>query len=248
MTNNTGANGVLDSARQERRLVGSFWFPLGMAMVIPTLASFGYFVLWTGHPLGTICYAVTKLFTLLWPLICVLGLWGERFPRPRWADLAHGRAIIAGLGVGLAFAGGLGGLLLTPLETVITESGARIAAQIGKFGILSHYWTFALFLALGNSLIEEYYWRWFVYGRLRRQLTTGWAILLASLSFAAHHVVVLAAYFPLPWACLFGLGVAAAGAIWCLMYERQRTLVGAWVSHVLADLAILWIGYGLVFG
>ncbi len=31
------------------------------------------------------------------------------------------------------------------------------------------------------------------------------------------------------------------------MFEHQRTLTGAWISHVVVDLAILWVGYRLLF-
>jgi hypothetical protein len=31
------------------------------------------------------------------------------------------------------------------------------------------------------------------------------------------------------------------------MYRRQQTLVGVWVSHLIADLGIMYIGYELLF-
>ena len=38
------------------------------------------------------------------------------------------------------------------------------------------------------------------------------------------------------------------GVLWCLMYARQQTIVGIWVSHIIADLGIMAIGYNLLFG
>ena len=70
---------------------------------------------------------------------------------------------------------------------------------------------------------------------------------IASLAFASHHLVVLSEYFPPGWTALLGACVAVGGGVWCLMYERQRTLTGAWISHVVVDLAILWVGYRLLF-
>ena len=72
------------------------------------------------------------------------------------------------------------------------------------------------------------------------------ALILGNVAFASHHVVILNEYFPMTWALLFGCAVGAGGAIWCVMFERQRTLMGAWISHVIADLGIMTIGYKIL--
>ena len=60
----------------------------------------------------------------------------------------------------------------------------------------ARYVVLAAFLAVVHSLLEEYYWRWFVFGRLRRLVSSPAAILISSLAFMAHHVVVLGRFFP----------------------------------------------------
>ena len=72
----------------------------------------------------------------------------------------------------------------------------------------------ALFISVFHSLLEEYYWRWFVFGRLERSLPLAAAIGISSLAFMAHHVFVLAYYFPGRFwsaAVPFSLCVAAGG-------------------------------------
>jgi len=77
------------------------------------------------------------------------------------------------------------------------------------------------------------------------------ALVLASLGFMAHHVIVLAVYFPgmtkfFTLALPFSLGVAIGGGVWCYVYQRSGSLLATWLSHFLIDAAIMVIGYDLV--
>jgi membrane protease YdiL (CAAX protease family) len=131
---------------------------------------------------------------------------------------------------------------------VIRGSSERIRIKVQTLGILDHYWSFGLFLAVMHSLIEEYYWRWFVFGRLKEVARPISAHLLAGASFSAHHVIVATQFFPLIWGTVLGLLVGVGGIIWSMMYEKQQTLAGAWISHLIADLGIPSIGHKLLFG
>jgi len=42
------------------------------------------------------------------------------------------------------------------------------------------------------------------------------------------------------------LGVAVDGGAWCWLYAKTGSLDAAWISHLLIDAAIMWIGYDLV--
>ena len=135
-----------------------------------------------------------------------------------------------------------------PVGRVVAASAPAIRAKAESLGVLRHYWAFGLFLALLHSFLEEYYWRWFVFGRLRRGLPRGWAHLVAGACFAAHHVVIATQYFPGGWGWLLGGLTGAGGILWSWMYERQKSLAGPWLSHVLADLGILAVGHQVLFG
>ncbi len=76
-------------------------------------------------------------------------------------------------------------------------------------------------------------------------------MILSSVAFMLHHVVILYAFLgPRFWPAIVGLSlsVAAGGALWAWSYRRCRLLSGPWISHMLADLAIMAIGYDLIRG
>src|SRR5439155_785789 len=79
----------------------------------------------------------------------------------------------------------------------------------------------------------------------------GAAAALSALAFTAHHVVVLAVYFPGPTEFLtvvlpFALCVGVGGAVWAWLYDRAQSLYAPWLSHLIIDAAILVVGYDLV--
>ena len=135
--------------------------------------------------------------------------------------------------------------------TPTSAAGLAVAEKIRGFGVktLSGYIALAAFYSVLHSLLEEYYWRWFVFGRLRRFISLGPAIALASVAFMLHHVVVLGFYFgwlsPAAW--VFSLAVGIGGAAWAWIYHRTGTLWGVWLSHALIDAAIFAVGFDLVF-
>jgi len=220
---------------------------LFLAATLPFFASLFYFVLLSGSPLAQPTYSATKLFTLIWPLVFYRWVVKEPFPPfPLFKNSA--KAAVGGL-----FAGGtlnliLLGLMATPLGTVVEESVPAIRLKAESLGILNYYILFALFLSLAHSLIEEYYWRWFIFGELRRVFGDGFrAHTLAALAFALHHIVVAAQYFPLLYGIGFGLAVGFGGATWSMLYARHSSLLGAWISHAMVDICLLSLGYFLLF-
>jgi len=109
----------------------------------------------------------------------------------------------------------------------------------------------ALYWCTVNSLLEEYYWRWFVFRRLEQVLPAGWglqAAVLSGLLFTAHHVVALKVFFDWPMAILASTGVFIGGVTWSVLYKRFENIYCGYVSHVYADVIIFGIGAWLVFG
>jgi membrane protease YdiL (CAAX protease family) len=223
------------------------WLAVVPAMLVPALGAYGYFVFYREADTARLAYGATKVFTLLWPVLAVLLVQRERWPAwpPAWINA---RALPLGLISGLGIAVGMLGLMRTPLWEVLSAGQASIRLKSESFGFLRYYWLFGLLLSLFHSLLEEYYWRWFVFGRLRRVLPLAAAHGLAGAAFAAHHIVIASVYFGPVWGVALGTLVGGGGVIWSVLYVKQRTLVGAWVSHIFVDLGLMLIGHRLLFG
>ena len=223
---------------------------LAVALVLPTLVTWLYFVALDGWPpiwqQGS--YAIGKSVQFALPLVWVYLVLRER-PRIEWLNW---RGLPVGVAFGLAVMGAMAGLYYLWLKPAGLFAGpmVEVREKVAGFGIKSAaaYFVLAAFYSLVHSLLEEYYWRWFVFGYACRGLNLPIAIAVSSIGFAAHHILVLGAYFgyasSLTW--LFTAGIVIGGACWAWLYRRTDSLIGPWLSHALVDAAIFVIGWDLV--
>ncbi len=161
------------------------------------------------------------------------------------------------MGLGILFAVLEYGLMTSLLNSELISSEilfdlkAKIQVKIAGMGIksVSAYIILGTFYSLIHSLLEEYYWRWFVYGQLRESLKPLWANLISSTGFMLHHIIVLAVFFGWsnPLTYLLSLGVGIGGVFWAWQYEKNQSLWAPWISHMLVDAGIFWVGYTLIF-
>lgn len=233
----------------------SFWrradvWAVVFGLVFPTLVTWLYFVLLADRTprIQQVVFLFGKGIQFAFPVVWVLAVQRGSL---RWKP--HGmKGLAESLGFGLfVFVAML--LLyhgwLKPAGYLDSAAG-EVRQKVQAFGADSPAGYFALgaFYALGHSFLEEYYWRWFVFGQLRRLVALRPAIVVSSVGFMAHHVLVLGTFFQwslLPTA-LFSLAVAVGGAVWAWIYHRSDSLYGPWLSHLLVDAAIFTIGYHLV--
>lgn len=239
-------------SREPKRL--ALGLALVFAMVFPTVMTWLYFQALAGgegksHSPQQMAYALGKTIQFAFPLVFI-WLTSGRLPRPD-------RISSAGIGLGLAFGSLVVGFMLgiyfgflrdSPL---LASTPLKLRHKMQEFGVdsPSGFLALGVFIAAIHSLLEEYYWRWFVFGRLRELMTAETAIGVSSLAFMAHHVIVLYAYLPDQfWSGVlpFSLGVAVGGAFWAWLYQRSGTLLGPWLSHLMIDTGLFVIGWDLL--
>ncbi len=222
---------------------------VAVAIVLPTLVTWLYFEAVAGSPAASkTAFANGKTSQYASPLVWEFLV--QRQPlRLAWPKRD-------GLLVGLAFGLAVGAAMLLLYYLVLGPRGffagpaEAVRQKVAEFGVttVAGFAVMGLFYSLVHSLLEEYYWRWFVFGQLHRQIPLWPAVALSSIAFTLHHVLVLARYFgwssPATW--LFSAGIVIGGAAWAWLYDRSRSLYGPWLSHLLVDAAIFWIGYKLV--
>lgn len=229
------------------------WLALLFCMIFPSLMSWLEFWVLPGggrhNPALQAVFGLGKIVQFAFPLLYV---WWTAREKLGWAK-PTGRGLGWAVGFALATAGGMFGLYfwwLRDLE-LMARTGANIRQWLSEFFAAGPeaFLAMALFLAVIHSFLEEYYWRWFVFGWLEKQVPRPVALVVSSLAFMSHHVVVLAFYLPGHfWSAVvpFSLGVAAGGGFWAWLYRRSDNLYAPWLSHLLVDAAIMVVGHDML--
>jgi uncharacterized protein len=235
---------------QGRPLKRADWAVIVFALVLPAAITWVYFILLNGaeKSLQQGAYAIGKTIQFVLP---VAWVWLVRRER-QWPRLPSGWSVAVGVGFGLIVAAAMQAIYYA-VPQVFDAPAFEVRKKVESFGVGSpaSFLLFAVFVSAIHSLLEEYYWRWFVFGQLARGCRVPIAIAISSIAFAAHHVLVLGLYFgysgptwSLTW--LFSLAIAIGGAFWAWLYRASDSLAATWLSHACIDAAIFVIGYKMV--
>lgn len=227
-----------DATERRRALIA-----LVLIVPVPSLGTTAAMIAFPG-PMGQALFMAAKIWLLTFPAFWYLVV--DR-GRPSWSPATEGglgvgllTGLVAGAVIGLAaFFFGIFDMDMGSLAAEVDEMGLDTprAYLLGAVG-----WTFA------NSLMEEYVYRWFVLSRCERLMRPLLAVLASAAVFTAHHVVALSTYLPWHLTALASLGVFAGGVLWAVLYSSYRSIWPAWISHIIADVAIFAVGWEVLFG
>ncbi len=222
------------------------------ALVLPSVLTWLYFIV-LQNTLSSVqqgVYTAGKVVQFGFPVFWVVAI-----QRARLRLKFPGRA---GIIEGALFGAAVFALMLLTYFGWLKPSGSfgapgeAICRRVASFGVDRPlpFLTLAVFYSLIHSFFEEYYYRWFVFGQLQRFVPVAVAILISSLGFMGHHVIILGHYFGYDsWITpVFALAIAVGGAVWAWIYYRSGSLLGPWISHFFVDAAIFAIGYNVVSG
>ncbi|MDR0870945.1 MAG: CPBP family intramembrane metalloprotease [Planctomycetaceae bacterium] len=227
---------------------------LVFAMVFPTLLTYIYFVYLAGEAGGLqkAAFGIGKMVQFSLPLFWVAVICKEPFLIRKFSTQGFYAGLFFGLAVFFAMMKIYGQWLSIPGGGLGQDSQAFliIRERISGFGLNNPllYLLLGLFYSAIHSGLEEYYWRWFVFKRMKKGMPWLFAAVISSLGFMSHHVIVLGTYFGydslLCW--LGSAGVAVGGFVWCWIYQQSGSIYGAWISHGIIDAAIFTVGAAVV--
>ncbi|MBT3419503.1 MAG: CPBP family intramembrane metalloprotease [Candidatus Magasanikbacteria bacterium] len=225
--------------RKEKQVLYAGIIP---GLIIQFVGALCYFVIFKNSSLVQALYGATKIALLVWPLIWVaLG-----YVVLKKGVREYTKSICYGLALGGVFIGILFGLFFI-YEAEFRSFSQNIILQATAWNLIEWYILFAIGVSLIHSLLEEYYWRWFIFSGLHKHLRWEWAAIISSIGFASHHYIILHQFFPLWMTIIFGTGVGVGGFLWCALYKKTNSIIGPWISHILVDGALFFIGYLLIF-
>ncbi|MEM9947776.1 MAG: type II CAAX endopeptidase family protein [Cyanobacteria bacterium P01_D01_bin.36] len=202
------------------------------------------FLLFPSGTAGQIILALCQLWLLSVPVVWLCQV--ERGPfqvsKPKRVDFVMGG--IVGL---LMFFIILAAYELLLKHWIDSSSVQDVLAQVGGFTPVT-FWLGGIYFSFVNALIEEYFWRWFVFSRCEELLPTKAAVAVSALFFTLHHTIGLAA-FAVGWRVVVvgSLAVFVAGVVWSVTYQQFRSVWGSYVSHAIADIALHIVAWQVFF-
>jgi hypothetical protein len=240
---------------------------IAFAMVFPTIVTFVYFQ-WlkdSDSSFQQIAFAIGKSLQFVFP-VAWIWLWhrskltrvASNVPTAGSTDAERSRqpattrhAVLIGIGFGLVVVAGMFAIYF--LWIAPSEHGPKMVELIKekitgmKINSFWKYVALSIFYALCHSFLEEYYWRWFVFDMLQKFVSTPVAIVISSLGFMAHHVIVLGFYFNWQWMTYpISFCIAVGGMFWAWQFHQTGKLRPSWISHLIVDAGIFALGYLLI--
>lgn len=100
-----------------------------------------------------------------------------------------------------------------------------------------------IYIILGNSFLEEFFFRGFIFLNLYKAGYIKYAHVYSSLLFAVYHIALFQTWFPIPVMLLVLLSLFVVGFIFNKLVLRVASFTGSWIVHASCDLAIILIGW-----
>ena len=147
------------------------------------------------------------------------------------------RALVLGGGVYLVIVGGYFALrTVYDFSPIVDQLAAGEGVHAGNFLYVGTY------IALVNSLLEEFFFRGFAFLTLRRVMPAGAACCFSAAAFALYHVGMTLGWFSPVLFLLALAGLFAGGCLFNGLDGKDGSLWTSWLVHLCANLAINTVG------
>lgn len=155
------------------------------------------------------------------------------------------RGIILGAGSGLLFFvfifGGLSWLHVYLLDIEYLRTLLMDWGFSGRGEIL-----LVLVLLLANPVLEEIYWRGYMFNRLRVKGSAFYAVGMSAVFYTLYHLLSIIPIFEAGFSFVAVLPVFIAGLFWGFIREKSGSITATIISHVLSDLGIVCVYWFIV--
>ena len=123
---------------------------------------------------------------------------------------------------------------------IVTSLEQNVGVDKGNFMFV------ALYVSLVNSMLEEFFFRGFVFGNVKQSYSRKAAYLYSSFLFAAYHVTMMVGWFPTIILVLVIASLMVGGMIFNYLNEKYDTILVSWFVHMFANFSINTIGFILM--
>lgn len=103
----------------------------------------------------------------------------------------------------------------------------------------------AIYITFGNSLLEEFYFRGFIFLNIYKTGNKAVAYLFSSVLFAIYHVAIFATWFNIWLMLLALLGLFIVGLVFNWLNTKSMNFLNSWILHIFADIGVMVLGFYL---
>ncbi|MEF9992445.1 MAG: type II CAAX endopeptidase family protein [Romboutsia sp.] len=130
---------------------------------------------------------------------------------------------------------------LINMETIFLELEAKSKITSSNYLFVTTYFSF------GNSFLEEFFFRGFIFINLYKMGYKKTAYIFSAGLFSLYHIGIFKNWFNMEifLLCLFGLVVA--GLVFNYVDTKSENFLNSWAIHIIADVTIVVIGYLYLF-
>ncbi len=129
----------------------------------------------------------------------------------------------------------------------VFDFSAIAGSLSGSAGVTKENFLFvAVYISFVNSLLEEFFFRGFLFTNLKRHSSAKFAHLFSAVVFALYHVAMMIGWFSLPLFLLCMAGLTIGGLIFNMLNEKLGSIYASWFVHMFANFAINTIGFMLL--
>ncbi len=105
----------------------------------------------------------------------------------------------------------------------------------------SNLFVFLFMMIAGNSILEEIYWRGYVFSRLKKLTGSRNTVVLTALFYTSYHLITTITLFSVAHALLLSAAIFLVGVFWACLRIKYDSIIPAVISHLLADLGLMLI-------
>ncbi|WP_342598679.1 type II CAAX endopeptidase family protein [Psychrobacillus sp. FSL H8-0483] len=190
----------------------------------------------------TITFFLFYGWLLFIPLI--VSYWNKEFRYPIQL-LFSKRSIVVGISSGLICLLAIYGFVTIYQSSVLDI--AQLRSQLIEWDFIGRkVILLILVLILINPILEEFYWREFIYNRIFPKMGSVKTIVITSFFYSLYHLMVVIEIFSFPFNALAVIPVFLAGIMWGIFRFLLNSITASIISHCLADIGIMLVYWNII--
>lgn len=100
-----------------------------------------------------------------------------------------------------------------------------------------------LYIIIFNSILEEYFWRSFIFEELHKIIKPSLAYVISAIAFSFHHVIFFYNWFTPLFFILITIGLVGYALIMNYVWNKYKDLFTCWLPHAMVDVIQIFIAY-----